>query len=38
MAQQTSQVKLFCADNTILQPKDYIFDNTYRNVSEKKKF
>jgi hypothetical protein len=33
-----SKIKLFCADNSPLQPGSFIFDNTYKNISEKKKF
>ena len=31
-------MKLFCADNTPLQPTNFIFDNTYKNMNQKRKF
>lgn len=33
-----SPIKLFCADKTPLQVGNFIFDKTYKNVNEKRKF
>jgi hypothetical protein len=38
MTELQTKIKLFCADSSLLHPKDYIFDKFYRNASQKKKF
>lgn len=36
--ESTKTLKLFCADGSPVHPTNYIFDKTYKNLSEKKRF